>query len=247
MTSYFSSITSSSAISNISTRLNSLRRAITSGDEADDPENEDCSHISNVLRAYYTEKGRPFPSWLPPDPKAPAPAPSRTIATTQIQPGAYGQGSAITTSAPGRGGGLSDLWGDSGASQQPPASQTASLRRGRLTPGSAGAPLSTVHSAPSGSVVTPSSASPTSPTAHPSGARPLPSQRAGSYQTIASGQASLERAASAQERLRARLHGGRSPSPAQTPPGGSQPGSPYYEGGTNPSVRKPVGMPPGRR
>jgi hypothetical protein len=95
-------------------------------------------------------------------------------------------------------------------------------------------------------VVTPPSGSPTPPTAHPSGARPLPSQRAGSYQTIASGQASLERAASAQERLRARLHGGRSPSPAQTPPGGSRPGSPYYGGGADPSVRKPVGM-PGRR
>ncbi|EAW08726.1 uncharacterized protein ACLA_096590 [Aspergillus clavatus NRRL 1] len=246
MASYFSSITSSSAISNLGTRLNSLRRAITSGDEADDPDNEDCSHISNVLRAYYAEKGRPYPAWLPPDPKAPSPAPSRTIATTQIQPGTYGQGPAMATSAQGRGGGLSDLWGDSGAAQ-PPAPQTASLRRGRLTPGSAGAPLSMVHSAPGGSMATPPSASPTPPMGQPSGARPLPSQRAGSYQSM-SGQVSLERAASAQERLRARLHGGRSPSPAQSTPGSSRPGSPYYAGAPDPIARKPVGgMPPGRR
>ncbi|KLJ06870.1 hypothetical protein EMPG_17642, partial [Blastomyces silverae] len=75
MTSYFSSFKSSSAISNFSTRFNSLRRAISSGDETDDPDSEDCSHISNVLRAYYTEKGRRFPPWLPADPKSPAPPP----------------------------------------------------------------------------------------------------------------------------------------------------------------------------
>ncbi|PYH48169.1 uncharacterized protein BP01DRAFT_177189 [Aspergillus saccharolyticus JOP 1030-1] len=256
MTSYFSSLTSSSAISNLGTRLNSLKRAITSGDERDDPDNEDCSHISNVLRAYYTEKGRPYPSWLPPDPKAPAPAPSRVIATSQIQPGA--PGGAPASSAYGRGGGLGDLWGDAGAAT-PPTSQTSSLRRGRMTGGGAnsnnstsslGAPLSATASAPGGPVAH-NSLSP-SPSAmqqhphHPAGGRPLPSQRAGSYQTI-SGPVTggstqpLERAASAQERLRARLHGGRSPSPGQSP--SSRPGSPYV---ADPSARKPVGM-PGRR
>ncbi|RAL02705.1 uncharacterized protein BO80DRAFT_423615 [Aspergillus ibericus CBS 121593] len=239
----FSSFTSSSAISNLGTRL---RRAINLGDEADDPEHEDCSHISNVLRAYYTEKARPFPTWLPPDPKAPTPAPARVIATTQIQAAA-----APATSAYGRGGGLGDLWGDSG-SATPPASQTASLRRGRLAPGNMGAPLAATASAPSGSIASAPSQLP-APSAHPTGARPLPSQRAGSYQTISgpvtgAGSpgtgAGLERAASAQERLRARLHGGRSPSPGQNP--GSRPGSPYVGGGADPSARKPVGM-PGRR
>ncbi|KAE8354764.1 hypothetical protein BDV28DRAFT_130304 [Aspergillus coremiiformis] len=228
MTSYFSSLTSSSAISNLGTRLTSLRRAITLGDEADDPDHEDCSHISNVLRVYYSEKGRPFPSWLPLDPKAPTPSPARTIATTQIQPGAHGSAPATSMYGRGSGGGLSDLWGDSG-SAQPPASQTASLRRGRGTPGSVsmGAPLATTSSAPPGSVTTPVSQSPTPPSLYPGGARPLPSQRAGSHQSGSgpmSGAQPLERAASAQERLRARLHGGRSPSPGQ-----------------NPTARKPVG------
>ncbi|PWY72324.1 hypothetical protein BO70DRAFT_364853 [Aspergillus heteromorphus CBS 117.55] len=240
----FSSFTSSSAISNLGTRL---RRAINLGDEADDPDHEDCSHISSVLRAYYTEKGRPYPGWLPPDPKAPAPAPSRVIATTQIQAGGGGGGAPAAASSYGRGGGLGDLWGDSG-SATPPTSQTASLRRGRLAPGGGmgGAPLAATASAPSGPIPSPHSHSP-APPAHPAGGRPLPSQRLGSYQTISgpaggSGSPGLERAASAQERLRARLHGGRSPSPGQNP--GSRPGSPYV---ADPSARKPVGILPGRR
>ncbi|KKK21587.1 hypothetical protein P175DRAFT_0503596 [Aspergillus ochraceoroseus IBT 24754] len=215
MSSYFSSITSSSAISNLGTRLTSLRRAITSGDEADDPDNEDCSHISNVLRAYYTEKGRPYPSWLPPDPKERSQAPSRTIATSNVNPN--------SSMSSGRGGGLADLWGDSGGAAPP--SQTASLRRGRGAVGSS-------HSLPT---QTPSSHS-ASTSLHPTGSRPLPSQRAASYQT-APGPLTpappLERATSAQERLRARLHGGRSPSPNQ------------YPGASDPSARKPVGMNPG--
>ncbi|KAJ9641991.1 hypothetical protein H2199_005206 [Coniosporium tulheliwenetii] len=50
-------------------RYASLRRNLLSSEE--DGDTEDDSHISRVLRAYYTEKGRPFPPWLPPDPKAP--------------------------------------------------------------------------------------------------------------------------------------------------------------------------------
>lgn len=236
MTSYFSSLTSSSAISNLGTRLNSLRRAIISGEEVDDLDNEDCSHVSNVLRAYYAEKGRPFPPWLPPDPKSPAPPPSRIVATTQIQPGQ----SPGAASSYGRGG-LSDLWGDSG-SAQPPPSQTASLRRRPGMP-------NPMHSAPPATAGSPTS-TPTPPPSHPAGARPLPSQRAGSYQTMQPmpssqsaplappGRIPLDRASSAQDRLRARLHGGRSPSPNLS----AGPGSPYYGG--NPSARKPVGMGP---
>ncbi|KAL4884045.1 hypothetical protein BJY04DRAFT_183842 [Aspergillus karnatakaensis] len=214
MSSYFSSITSSSAISNLGTRLTSLRRAITSGDEADDPDNEDCSHISNVLRAYYIEKGRSYPAWLPPDPKERSHAPSRVIATSNNSP------SASVSS--GRGGGLGDLWGDSGGAAAPP-SQTASLRRGRGVGSNQSLPsqASSTHS-PSLSASS----------LHPAGARPSPGQRAGSYQSVTSdgSSQSLERASSAQERLRARLHGGRSPSPGQF---------------SDPSVRKPVGFSPG--
>ncbi|KAJ5109887.1 hypothetical protein N7532_002532 [Penicillium argentinense] len=221
MSSYFSSYSSSSISSALSSRLNSLRRAITLGDEKDDPDNEDCSHISNALRAYYTEKGRPFPVWLPPDPKAPQAAPARVVATTQL-PG-QGQAPAIG----GRGGGLGDLWGDSG-SPQPPLAQTTSLRRGR---GGNAPPLVPMHSAPPGPTSTPSpplthaqSHSPgQSGNLHPAGARPLPSQRSGSHQPRMT-QDRPSGAGSAQERLRARLQGGRSPSPS-----------------VDPSVRKPVG------
>ncbi|EED19278.1 conserved hypothetical protein [Talaromyces stipitatus ATCC 10500] len=127
MSSYFASLASSTTISNLGTRLNSLRRAITSGDEKDDPDNEDCSHISNVLRAYYTEKGRPFPEWLPPDPKAPAAQPRLVATQASLQQGStspYGQPQATYT---GRGGGLGDLWGESGPAE-PPQTQTSSLR-----------------------------------------------------------------------------------------------------------------------
>lgn len=226
MSSYFSSYSSSSISNALSSRLTSLRRAITLGDEKDDPENEDCSHISNALRAYYTEKGRPFPAWLPPDPKAPQPSqPTRVVATSQNP----NQAPATGAYARAGGGGLGDLWGDSGA-QPSPGAQTTSLRRGR---GGVAPPLVPMHSAPPGPTHTPSpplthaqSHSPTpSGSLHPAGARPLPSQRSGSHQP---GQQRVSQdrpgAGSAQERLRARLQGGRSPSP-----------------NVDPKVRKPVG------
>ncbi|KAJ5882420.1 uncharacterized protein N7529_001092 [Penicillium soppii] len=221
MSSYLSSFTTSAAISGLGSRLTNLRRAITLGDEGDDPDNEDCSHISNALRAYYNEKGRPYPPWLPADPKAPASAPSRTIATSQLPPG---QAPAHS----GRSGGLGDLWGDSPAQHQQQNPQTASLRRGR---GGVASPLAAANSAPSGSFQSPShsqSHSP-SPVSGLHGARPLPSQRSGSSQSSQS-RPNLDRAGSgggsAQDRLRARLQGGRSPSP-----------------NVDPSVRKPVGFP----
>lgn len=226
----FSSFTASSSISNVlSSRLNSLRRAITLGDEGDDPDDENCSHISNALRAYYTEKGRPFPPWLPPDPKAPQAAPARVVATSQIASPQYGQTPAAATY--NRGGGLSDLWGDSGTTSPPPA-QTASLRRGRGGGAATAPPVVPNHSSSPSTVSSPSppltqiqSHSPLPLGGlHPQGARPLPSQRQGSYQSAQPGRAPSDRSGSAQERLRARLHGGRSPSP-----------------NVDPSVRKPVG------
>ncbi|CAI7665386.1 unnamed protein product [Penicillium glandicola] len=224
MSSYFSSLTTSSAISGLGSRLTNLRRAITLGDEGDDPDNEDCSHISNALRAYYNEKGRPFPPWLPQDPKGPAPAPSRQIATSQLPSAGYNQGPANS----GRSGGLGDLWGDSPTSQGSIA-QTASLRRGR---GGTAPPLASSNSAPSGPIPSPGPAitlsqSHSPGSGSPAGARPLPSQRAGSHQS-SQARPNLDRTGSgggsAQERLRARLQGGRSPSP-----------------NVDPSIRKPVG------
>jgi hypothetical protein len=266
MSSYFSSLTSSSAISNLSTRLISLRRAISSGDETDDPDNEDSSHISNVLRAYYTEKGRRFPHWLPPDPKSPPP-PAPAVAATQASihqgGGYYGGGPLSPPLAAGRGssgGGLGDLWGDTGPSQPPPQQQTSSLRLGRSAnhvpqqqapslKSTSSSPLPRPSATPTGRnpaayLDRPQQSRTPPPTAS---ARPLPSQRAGSYQTsqaASQGRLGLDRTgsgSSAQERLRARLHGGgnisgvtsssgslsSSPSPGYGSGGGSEAGQPY--------------------
>lgn len=213
MSSYFASLTSSTTISSLGTRLNGLRRAITSGEEADDPDNEDSSHISNVLRAYYAEKGRPFPQWLPPDPKTPTPQPRMVVTQTSYQQSnnAYGQGPGQP--AP-RGGGLGDLWSD--GPSQPPASQTASLRN-RPARG----PVASANLRPGQSQTPPPESI---------SRRPLPSQREGSYQSASSAQSQsgygMEKVgsgSSAQQRLRARFHGGAGHSPS--PPPQSQ--SPY--------------------
>ncbi|PGG95766.1 hypothetical protein AJ80_09915 [Polytolypa hystricis UAMH7299] len=295
MASYFSSFTSSTTITSFSTRFNSLRRAISSGDEVDDPDNEDCSHISNTLRAYYAEKGRRLPPWLPPDPKAPAAAPPVIATQTSFHGygglGGGGGGGGNNTPAShgaGRGGGsagLGDLWGDPTPPSQPLA-QTSSLRLGRsaqpqqhhtpshpsslMPPGPGGLP-----SRPSSSTSTstrsaasffdrsqqPSDTPPPHPTSTSSSARPLPSQRAGSYQTSQSGamqRGGLDRTisgSSAQERLRARLHGGGG-SPGFASGGGEQRGgygggnrqlepsgeqAPYGGGGGGGFPRRPVG------
>ncbi|KAM5443265.1 hypothetical protein MferCBS31731_001586 [Microsporum ferrugineum] len=223
MTSYFSSITS---ISNLSTRFTSLRRVISS-DETDDPENEDLSHISNVLRAYYNEKGRRLPPWLPPDKKAASNTP--VIATSQASFQGYGG----TPSQPGGRGGLGDLWDDSGRSQAPQQS-TGSLRAGRSQNSLTGqqnslpsslkpAPNHLPHRPTAAGLRGQSGGYDRDPSPHAAGrsqstggARPLPSQRAGSYQTSGAqiSRPEIDRTlsgASAQDRLRARLHGGSKP------------------------------------
>ncbi len=207
MSSYLSSL-----LTTTTSRYNSLRRALLS-DEADGDTEED-SHISRVLRAYYTEKGRPFPPWLPPDPKAPQPAATQFVTSSRI-PQSQGP--------PGRtGGGLSDLW-EAPQQQQPPPQETVSLRRaavgrGRGLPSRSAAidPYNAPESASQG--------------------RPLPSQKAGSYQNQFAQSASMRPAAepspppssgsgtSAQERLKARLWGsGRSSSPTQSGVGSPSP------------------------
>lgn len=187
-------------LTNTTSRYNNLRRELLSGET--DGDTEDDSHLSRVLRAYYVEKGRPFPAWLPPDPKAPQAAPAQFASSSGRQ-----QGQAAPL---GRGGGLSDLW-DSPAPQQPPQ-QPQSLRRG---PGGRGGATHGLHSRPGmGHSLTPEPQSQ---------GRPLPSQRAGSYQsplgerpsTDPSPPPSAGGGTSAQERLKARLWGsGRPTSPA---------------------------------
>ena len=204
-------------LSSFSSRITTLRKALTKDAEEDDPDYEDSSHVSNVLRAYYTEKGRAFPEWLPQDPKKPQPVPQ------QPQYSQYGQYGNAYGVAPqygaqpvhGRGGsggrgGLSDLWDSSPA---PPATAAApqSLRAPRPTPQSLRSQDSVTSQQPQSAGLTPSYNQTSS------GARPLPSQRAGSFQNLQNTNAP---AMGSRERLRARLQGGGSGRNSPAPAGG---------------------------
>lgn len=119
MTSWYSNL-----LTKTSSQISSLQSRLLSSES--DGDTEDDTHVARVLRNYYTEKGRPFPPWLPPDPKAPTQAP--------IQP-LYAQGSGQQRLAPpgqqpqAGGGGLSSLWDGGGGGQQQQVPQ--SLRAGR--------------------------------------------------------------------------------------------------------------------
>ena len=200
MSSYFSSILTSTT-----SRYNSIRRTLLS-DETDG-DTEDDSHVSRVLRAYYTEKGRQFPSWLPPDPRVPQAAPAQFMSAASRQP---------QRSSGGRAGGLSDLWDPSPQSDGSLERNSLSLRRGaqgRAATQAAqpnqnrfGASAGVVDSYETGSAGPQNSAQ-----------RPLPSQRAGSHQS--QHREPMGRSgSSAQERLKARLlSGNRAISPLQSP------------------------------
>jgi len=209
----------SNLLTTTTSRYNSLRRTLLS-DEADG-DTEDDTHITRVLRAYYTEKGRSFPQWLPPDPKKSATAsqPSSTYQSiwqtgSSQQPSPY----IATTSnaASSSRGALSDLW-----DPQPPRTsspQPTSLRR---QPGQRPSPVPPQESL-----------------APPVQSRPLPSQRANSHQnqpqrpqSEPSPPPSSGGQGTAQERLKARLRGtGRAGSPSfNTSSGGSGRASPYQQ------------------
>ncbi|ORY71560.1 Sec1-binding region of Mso1-domain-containing protein [Pseudomassariella vexata] len=188
----------SNILTTTTSRINNLQRTFLGGET--DGDTEDDTHVCRVLRQYYTEKGRPFPGWLPPDPKAPPP-----VQPVLAQPGQQ-QG----------GGSLSSLW-DSNPVSQPQDAQ--SLRRGR------GAPPPIRQSDPR--------LNPFGRNSDPMGggredvqARPLPSQRAGSYQTTGvhgrdnqTPPGSSAGGGSAQDRLRQRLWGGsRTASPSSSSP-----------------------------
>lgn len=237
-------------------RYNSLRRTLL--DNEADGDTEDDSHISRVLRAYYTEKGRPFPPWLPPDPNdrkavTPSPYPQGNAGGYFTSAGGKSQYPGVQNPGGNRGS-LSDLWDPPSQPQQAPApAQPMSLRRG---PGRAGVPQRTEATN----------------TLAPPQARPLPSQRVGSYQSVQSQQrpgmepspppssSGSISGGTAQERLKQRLWGGgrSSPTPGGSPsPGLSQVGSrnPYdqvpavsgggYDGSSGDSRR--YGRPAGPR
>ena len=211
----------SNLLTTTTSRYNTLRRTLLSNE--DDGDTEDDSHISRVLRAYYTEKQRAFPPWLPIDPNE-----RQKEQMVRVQPptpyggvqqgGVVGGRSQYIQAQHGQGSrsSLSDLWDPpaAAASQQQAPLQPQSLRAGRR------------QAAPTSSA-----------TLAPPSARPLPSQRVGSYQTMQqqapshltrpglepSPPSSSGGGGTAQERLKARLWGaGRGGSSSSTTTLGSQ-------------------------
>ncbi len=178
-----------------------------------DGDTEDDTHVCRVLRAYYTEKGRQFPGWLPPDPKAPPP-----VAPVYAPP-AVGSRYGGLAQDPGGGSGLSSLWEKNPPSQRQDA---PTLRQGRGAPPPRGS-----DAAASGR---PNPYARNNDPRDDVQARPLPSQRAGSYQNAnlyggrgtdsSSTPPGTAAGGSAQDRLRNRLFGGgaRSASPASQSP-----------------------------
>ncbi|KAI9827994.1 MAG: hypothetical protein M1819_006837 [Sarea resinae] len=221
MSSYLSSI-----LTTTTSRYNSLRRNLLS-DEVDG-DTEDDSHISRALRAYYTEKGRPFPPWLPPDPKAPQLAPAQYV-TSNPRPG-------LQPVVGRSGGGLSDLWDSPQQAQQEPS---LSLRSGRGPSSRPSIGRGSSNSFHNGSTRR-------EELAPPPAARPLPSQRAGSYQSQFAQQAARDAytpspppsagsGSSARDRLKARFWSGDSANPAQSAASAATSGqrSPYERGNSH--------------
>ncbi|PSK38011.1 hypothetical protein B9Z65_1202 [Elsinoe australis] len=241
----------SNLLTSTTDRYNSLRRNLLTSEG--DGDTEDDSHITRILRAYYTEKSRSLPEWLPPDPKKvvvqPPPPPSAPVGSSYANlwnssaPAAPQPAPMLSASANNSRSALSDLWDSpSQAAQQQRTASPVSLRAGRQPLGGQG--QGQQHLAPQANV------------------RPLPSQRAGSYQTMGArgregtssppqfggvgmapqssgGSAGGGAGGTAQERLKARLwgqaSGGRSASPGfpQGGGGGQYGGGGGYGGGGN--------------
>ncbi|OTB07728.1 hypothetical protein M426DRAFT_317625 [Hypoxylon sp. CI-4A] len=232
-------------------KISNLQRTFLSSEA--DGDTEDDTHVCRVLRSYYTEKGRAFPAWLPPDPKAPPP-----VAAIYSQPSQVGSRYGGLAQQPQ--GSLSSLWDNNPVSQRQDAQ---SLRTGR------GAPPPARNNDPRNTPFR--NSGPMGPGREDVAARPLPSQRAGSYQSSGAGTAPPTTGGSAQDRLKQRLFGGsRTASPAGNGPfnpppqnsrgnyggGGSgdyedrfAPGG-LYDGGSSggrPAGRRPGGLPSGPR
>jgi hypothetical protein len=175
---------------------------------------------------------------------------------------AYGQPQAQYTG--GRGGGLGDLWGESGPAQ-PPQSQTASLR----SRGGSRTPVAAIGNNNNNNNNSSNTLRPEqhqhqhrsqTPSPHSVSRRPLPSQRGESYPSSHSSSGMSDRGASsggsASERLRARLQGGLGSSSQSPPPsrpqqqqyqayssGGGQGQSGYGSSGGSGGYKRPGGLP----
>ncbi|KAF8862112.1 hypothetical protein BDZ45DRAFT_723475 [Acephala macrosclerotiorum] len=198
MASYFSNL-----LTTTTSRVASIRQNLLPSES--DGDTEDDTHLCRVLRAYYTEKGRSFPGWLPPDPKAPVPVVVQPVYTTNV--GARYGGLQQGGGGQGGGGALSSLW-DSQPQGGDMGGGAGGLRQGRA--GGAGGRL-----APAGRQ------NPFARQAETQGppqiqARPLPSQRAGSYQSAYATPPGSSSGLSAKDRLKKNFRGGeRAASPAE--------------------------------
>ncbi|KAH8908685.1 hypothetical protein BR93DRAFT_925771 [Coniochaeta sp. PMI_546] len=214
----------SNILTTTTSRISNLQRTLLSSDA--DGDTEDDTHVCRVLRNYYTEKGRPFPPWLPPDPKAPAPV-APVFAGGQAQVGSrYG---AMQGGTQQSGSALSSLW-DSGGNQNAAGAAPASLRAGRtggITGGSSRNPFAAAGGGTQGGGAA-------------AQARPLAGQR-GSYESASpygrdgASPPPGSSGGSAQERLRQKLWGGGnrtgSPPVQQQQPQGGQVNNRYGGGG----------------
>ncbi|EEY14002.1 predicted protein, partial [Verticillium alfalfae VaMs.102] len=104
-------------LTNTTSQLSSLQSRLLQTEN--DGDTEDDTHVCRVLRAYYTQEQRPFPGWLPPDPKAPPPG-----STSAPAPAAAGGGSAQDRLK-------QRLWGGGARTTSPAGSQGPTNRRAR--------------------------------------------------------------------------------------------------------------------
>lgn len=185
MSSYLSNI-----LTNTTSKYNTLRRNLLS-DEVDG-DTEDDSHLCRALRAYYTEQNKAFPPWLPNDPKRSASVQSTTSFTSSLRQQSSQQTPTINAPQGGGRGGLSDLWDTPGQRQASPQPQSLRVRAQDRSGSFQGRAQGDSLAAP----------------------RPLPSQRAGSYQSSVAQQQQgndpsppASSGGTAQERLKARLWG----------------------------------------
>ncbi|TID19971.1 hypothetical protein E2P81_ATG07271 [Venturia nashicola] len=235
--SFFASILTSTT-----SKYNNLRRQLISSEA--DGDTEDDSHISRVLRAYYIEKDQRLPEWLPPDPKASAAAaPVQFVSSNrapQAQPGQQGQQQQAAGGRWGRGG-LSDLWDSGNKNAQPQEAESLRARPGLRNTNSdpnalqsGGGRFAQQHPQQQRQNLAPEPQ-----------ARPLPSQRAGSYQVqqapprFGAGEPSPPTSSgggtTAQERLKQRLWGaGRSNSPTNSISSATSSNTQQSAGGRNP-------------
>lgn len=223
----------STYLSSLLTTTQRFRNLLPSGDS--DGDTTDDTHICRVLRAYYTEKGRAFPSWLPPDPKS---TPAAMLPQNNYGNVGAGYGNS-------GGNKLGSLW-DTPSSQPQQQQQPQSLRQGRVpvgggTGGSASLRAGGLQRGRDGRG---------GGSEEQYAPRPLPSQRDGSYQTAPPPMLQqVSSAGSAQDRLKNRLFGGKSGSnspapgaPGLQPPRGNLMREGSYESGRQDRLDRPPAM-----